>query len=217
MGFTLIELLVVMSIIALLISILLPALNGARDAARATACLSNLHQIGIGVHLYASDNDETLPTSFDHTVNPRYARWFSMIKVSDVDREQTVLVCPSNERRWGGSDRFPGGGVEWHGNYAWNMNVGNATNSTTPPAFAHPYWRLAEIHRPTQVGMVSDAGGQSTPYTGSRCTYWFSATNYPTQLEQVHVKGAGVNLLYVAGNAGTIRMDDLTPDVFKAK
>jgi prepilin-type N-terminal cleavage/methylation domain-containing protein len=64
-GFTLIELLVCISIIAILASILLPALSRARDQAARVHCLSNLRQIGHAVSLYAEDNDETLPTVED--------------------------------------------------------------------------------------------------------------------------------------------------------
>ncbi|MCC6580253.1 MAG: DUF1559 domain-containing protein [Phycisphaeraceae bacterium] len=60
-GFTLIELLVVISIIALLIAILLPALQGAREAANTTRCGNNVRQIILGVMAYAADYKNTFP------------------------------------------------------------------------------------------------------------------------------------------------------------
>ncbi|GJM24626.1 MAG: hypothetical protein DHS20C16_10410 [Phycisphaerae bacterium] len=60
-GFTLVELLVVVSIIALLISILLPSLKKAREQAKATVCLSNLRALGQGIMLYATEYDGRLP------------------------------------------------------------------------------------------------------------------------------------------------------------
>ena len=60
-GFTLIEMLVVVAILSLLIAILLPVLNQAKLHARQAACKGNLRQVGVAIHMYAEDFDDTIP------------------------------------------------------------------------------------------------------------------------------------------------------------
>ncbi|MGF1635135.1 MAG: type II secretion system protein [Phycisphaerae bacterium] len=66
-GFTLVELLVVIGIIALLISILLPSLSKAREAANTVACLSNQRQIGQATIIFADEHGQWLPTHYDNS------------------------------------------------------------------------------------------------------------------------------------------------------
>ena len=99
-AFTLIELLVVLAIIALLAALLLPALGRAKESARAAVCLSNLHQIGIALQLYVSENNNKLPVMRDVSTDPAVAATNTFPAINRVLATQlgntNVLRCPSD-------------------------------------------------------------------------------------------------------------------------
>lgn len=119
-GFTLIELLVVISIIALLIAILLPALGRARSAAQDTQCLSNLKQVYLSSFSWAAENKDYLPGPEEtgvwgyriapDTAAPASSKWSGLPtqetlglgavldKGDYLPGQSDVWICPKNER-----------------------------------------------------------------------------------------------------------------------
>src|SRR5438132_4872474 len=100
-AFTLIELLAVLAVIAVLAGLLLPAFSKAKEAGRATACLSNLRQIGIALQLYTQDNNNRLPIMRDKSTNapPTNALPSVEVVLSNHLGSVKVLKCPSDRRQ----------------------------------------------------------------------------------------------------------------------
>lgn len=103
-GFTLIELLVVIAIIAVLTSLLLPALAKAKEKGREIRCVSNLHQLGLAFHLYVGDFNDTFPAA-DFGRRPEDWIYYSPLSpgpmlaspiVKYLSGETNVRLCPSD-------------------------------------------------------------------------------------------------------------------------
>lgn len=98
-AFTLIELLVVISIIALLIAILLPALGKAKEAARQTQCLSSIRQTGLVMNLYLGDHKDYLPHGYYPPGSPNVKglttyTWAWVLMAEGYIQNYQIAECP---------------------------------------------------------------------------------------------------------------------------
>lgn len=156
-GFTLIELLVVISIIALLISILLPALGAARKAARNTQCLSNLRQLSVVFGSYESDNNGYIIEPYVPVGDTLYWGWSMRLMREDyLDSNHVgkmrINICPTNIVYSDGAlANLPGDkATTWQaGTYGWN-------GRSTSPDNGAPQGRIENYKNPTRRFRIAD-------------------------------------------------------------
>ena len=169
-GFTLIELLVVISIIAILASMLLPALARAKGKAQQTSCVNNLKQLNLGNQLYVDDNNQWLPPIDEMVTGGFETTWRSYL-FPFVGKNGNVYDCPTEKVEVygnGSRDRLAPApqlvGQPMNGEIRLLSGIA-AVNvhwepGGAPPPFGRPYennvCRASKIEKPTQVLLFGD-------------------------------------------------------------
>ncbi|HZO90840.1 MAG TPA: prepilin-type N-terminal cleavage/methylation domain-containing protein [Chthonomonadaceae bacterium] len=167
-GFTLIELLVVIAIIAILAAILFPVFAQAREKARATACLSNLKQVGLALAMYRQDYDETNVNEWPFNGYGLF-NWDHAFHevINPYIKNKDIFKCPSASTRTYVSKPDPNLGLQGGFSAAYLMNETGWSEWTT--GYMGEGIKDAKVQFPGEVIFVAEAMGihdsQTTGYT----------------------------------------------------
>ena len=205
-GFTLIELLVVIAIIGVLVGLLLPAVQQARESARRATCINNMKQIATGLHNYADtaawDNDNHFPAvaelknngdnlSAMNTVS--YPAWTFFVKILPSVEEQQLYDAMESLGTNGFNAPYPPASA-----IHWGSGVGGGSEVST---FVCPSWN-PDVVDINGNSYQAASGGQ----TSRRGTSTYRANVGRNYYEQICVGDSRFNLSWIQSSLGGLTM-----------
>jgi prepilin-type N-terminal cleavage/methylation domain-containing protein/prepilin-type processing-associated H-X9-DG protein len=230
-AFTLIELLVVIAIIAILAAILFPVFAQAKEAAKASSCLSNQKQLVLAVKMYQSDYDDFYPYGLGSPPSP--PGWWDYtwsINLQPYIKNYSVYICPDDSNH-----TLP---ESWMGigmSYAANGLIGENSHCIGVINVDQPWWEtdiyrsdsqvtkpaetivLAEKHNTdvinfcntaypgdTSCGNISRGGGYGNLFTGFNWWDWNAPSEIPDG--SLPSTSGGVTVAYPNGPTGAVSM-----------